>query len=115
MSYCSLDPVSTAVMTALNVAALTTLATGGVYVDVPQGAAYPHVRVELNEAQPWGGMGTRPGHGALPEIDLRVSVFSSYAGMKEAHGIMAKVIELLAGAIPKKEIIVPGRLVNFVL
>jgi leucyl-tRNA synthetase len=26
-----------------------------------------------------------------------------------------KVIELLAGATPKKEVIVPGRLVNFVL
>ncbi len=46
---------------------------------------------------------------------LMVTVGMSQDELKAAAMADAKVQELLAGATPKKEIIVPGRLVNFVL
>lgn len=95
MSYCSLGAVSTAIYTALNVSGLTSLATGGVGADMPQTANPPFVLFEVHETQ-GGGLGTRPGVSSLPEVDVRVRVFSASKGPKEAHTIMAKVIELLA-------------------
>jgi leucyl-tRNA synthetase len=46
---------------------------------------------------------------------LMVAVSADQATLKAAALADPKVQELLAGATPKKEIIVPGRLVNFVL
>jgi leucyl-tRNA synthetase len=46
---------------------------------------------------------------------LVVTVGMSQDELKATAMADAKVQELLAGATPKKEIIVPGRLVNFVL
>lgn len=86
----SLAPVSAAVYSALHVAALTTLAPGGVHDDVPQSASFPWVLYEVQERDVRGF-----GGGALPEVDLRVRVFSTYPGKNEAQRIIAKAIELL--------------------
>lgn len=93
-SYSALSPVSAGVYTALNVAALLALATGGVGDDLAQLTGYPSVLYEVTETR-GGGLGTKPGRGTLPEIDLRVHVFSTYQGWSEAQAAMGKVIELL--------------------
>lgn len=89
--YLALSPVSVAVYGLLNVAGLTALATGGVYDDVPQLPTFPFVCydvIETSQHAMGGGVG-------VPEISLRVHVYSTYAGMQQAQGIAAKVIELL--------------------
>jgi hypothetical protein len=93
-SYSALSPVSAGVYTVLNVGALTTLAPGGVGDDVAQGTGFPFVLFEVHE-KALGGFGTKPGLGTLPEIDLRVHVFSTFQGWSEAQAVMGKVIELL--------------------
>lgn len=90
MAYLSLAPVSAAVYGKLNVSALTSLCAG-VYDHIPQGTAYPMVWYEVREPQDVRGFGTS----GLPEVELRVHVFSTYAGSNEAQTIAAKVIELL--------------------
>ena len=95
MPYLALDPVSAAIYTRLNVAALTALAPGGVMDDIAQGSAYPLVFYEVHEVAQIGGLGSQPGVRALPELELRVHVYSQAAGMTEAQTVMAKVIELL--------------------
>ncbi len=94
-SYSALSPVSAAVYTALNVAALTSLAPGGVSDDIAQLTGYPFVLFEVHE-KALGGFGTKPGLGQLPEIDLRVHVFSTFQGYSEAQAVMGQVIALLA-------------------
>jgi len=94
-SYSALSPVSAAVYTALNVASLTALAPGGVGDDIAQGTGYPFVLYEVHETR-GGGLGTKPGQGQLPEIDLIVHVFSQFEGLSEAQSVMAQVIHLLA-------------------
>ena len=91
MAYLALSPVSVGIYTALNVAALTTLAPGGIVDDVAQGTSFPFVWYEVRESRDVRGFGT----GGLPEIELRVHTFSQYEGMKEAQAINQKVIELL--------------------
>lgn len=90
MPSLALSPVSAAVYGALNVSSLTALATGGVYDDVPQGVGFPFVlyRVEEQERRGFGA-------GSLLEVALRVHVFSTYAGLKEAQTIGSQVVELL--------------------
>lgn len=93
-SYSALSPVSVGIYTALNVAALTVLAPGGVGDDIAQSTGYPFVLYEVHETRE-GGFGTKPGTGTLPQIDLRVHVFSQFEGFSEAQAVMGKVIELL--------------------
>ena len=90
MAYLALDPVSAAIYSKLNVAGLTALAPGGISAAFPQGTALPAVWFEVSERD-IRGLGT----GGLPEINLRVHTFSAYKGLKEAHQINQKVIELL--------------------
>ncbi len=94
-SYSALSSVSAGIFAALNVAGLTALAPGGVGDDIGQNTGYPYVLYEVSE-RAMGGLGTKPGVGQLPEIDLRVHVFSQYEGMKEAQAVMDKVMQLLA-------------------
>ncbi len=96
-SYSALAPVSAGVYAALNVVALTNLALGGVGDDIAQKTGYPFVLFEVHE-RAVGGLGTKPGVKQLPEIDLRVHVFSQYQGGKEAEGIIDKILQLLADA-----------------
>src|SRR5262245_45960379 len=93
--YLSLSPVSAGIYAALNVAALTDLAPGGVRDDVPENVVFPFVLFEVSEDAQLGGLGTKPGSGRLPEVRIRLIVYSQYAGMKEAQTVMAKAIELL--------------------
>jgi hypothetical protein len=90
-AYSALSPVSAAVYGALNVAALTAIAPGGVHDDVAQSTGFPFVLYEVSETP-------RPAFGAgfQPRIDLTVHVYSQYAGMAEAQGVLAKVVELLS-------------------
>jgi hypothetical protein len=92
----ALGPVSEAIASALDVPSVTDLATGGVWSDVPQGASYPAIVFELSERQQLGGLGTKPGDGRLPEIGIRLHVYSQYAGWDEAHRILSAAIAALA-------------------
>ena len=98
-SYSALSPVSAAVYTVLNVAALTAIAPGSVGDDIAQGTGYPFVLYEVHE-RAIGGFGTKPGLGQLPEIDLRVHVFSQFQGFSNAQAVMSQVIALLTAAAP---------------
>ena len=91
MPSLSLDPVSAGIYTLLNVAALTSLASGGISDDTAQQTAFPFVWYEVAEPADLRGFGT----GGLPEIDLRVHVFSTYEGMQQAQVIGEQVIALL--------------------
>lgn len=95
MSYSALSPVSAGVLSALNVASVTSLATGGVNDDLPQRTAFPCVLFEVHETA-LGGFGTKPGTKQLPQIDLMVHVFSQFQGMSEAQAVMDAVIGALA-------------------
>jgi hypothetical protein len=93
----SLSPVSQAIYAALNVASLLALAPGGANDVLPQNTPYPCVLFEVDEAQQFGGFGTYAGTvGRLPEVALRVHVFTQAGSMKSAQAVMAKVLELLA-------------------
>ena len=89
----ALSPATAAVYGALNVAAMTALAPGGVHDDVPQPAVFPFVLLELRERD-LRGLGT----GSLPEVEISVHAFSTSEGMKDAQAIAAKAVELLKDA-----------------
>ena len=95
-SYSALSPVSVAIFTALNVAAVTDLAPGGVWDVLPQNTSYPSVLFEVSEPRQLGGFGTKPGAGQLPEIDLRVHVFSQQQNLSQAQTLIETVLQLLA-------------------
>jgi hypothetical protein len=88
----SLSHVAAAVYSTLNVAALQALVGGRIYDDIPQNPAFPCVWIEMfGENDRQRGFGG----GALSELDVRVHVFSTATGSKEAQGIMAAVVGLL--------------------
>lgn len=94
-TYSALSKVSDGIYAALNVAAVTSLATGGIGDDIAQDAGYPFVLYEVHET-PQHHMGSQPGRaGQMPLIDLRVHVFSQYEGMTQAHAVMDAVIGAL--------------------
>jgi len=93
-SYSSLDAVSSAVYSTLNVASLLALAPGGVGDAIEQTTGFPCVLYVAQEKSV-GGLGTRPGTGRTMQVDLRVHVFSNYQGLYEAQQVMSKVVELL--------------------
>lgn len=90
MSLLALSPVSAAVYGVLNVASVTALAVGGVHDDVPQRPTYPFVWYEVQERD-LRGFGT----GELPEVTLRVHVFSQYAGLKQAQAVLRACVAVL--------------------
>jgi hypothetical protein len=90
VAYLSLDPVSAAVYSTLNVAALTALAPGGVTDYPKQGTTFPFVWYEVREEE-----GRGFGMGGFPEVTLRVHAFSTYEGLKEAQSVIQKAIQLL--------------------
>lgn len=94
-AYLATGPVSVAVYTALNVAAMTALASGGIHEDVPPHTSFPFVLYEVNEERDLSGLGTIPGDDRVTELQLRLHVFSQYPGFLEADAILAKAIELL--------------------
>ena len=100
-SYLSLAPVSAAVFTTLNVAALTgLLATqaGGqssIADFVFQGMAFPYLFFEVHETRQLGWMGTKPGVKSLPEVDLRLHAFWTTPGKVDGQTILAEALALL--------------------
>lgn len=95
-SYSALSPVSAAIYATLNVPALTDLVPGGVGDVIAQGTPYPLVLFEVSEPRQLGGFGTKPGSGQLPEMDVRLHVFSQAQNLSEAQGILDVAIGLLA-------------------
>jgi hypothetical protein len=93
MANLSLSAVSVGVFTALNVAGLTALVSTRIYDDIPRNPTYPLVMYSVDETEA-RGLGTAQ----LPELDLRVSVFSTSATGAEAQAIVAKVKDLLKDA-----------------
>jgi hypothetical protein len=94
MAVLSLGPVSAAVYGVLSGDSTLSTAVGGrIYDDVRQGATCPYLWYEVREREArWFG------DGALPEVELRVHVFSAYRGAKEAQDILARAIALLKDA-----------------
>lgn len=92
----SLGPVSTGIYGALNVPAVTSLATGGVFDDLPEQPTFPCVLYVVSEKQQYGGLGTKPGHGNLPEVAVRVHVFTQGISFQAAQAVMDQVILALA-------------------
>ena len=90
MADLALSPVAVALYGVLNVGSLTTLATGGVYDDIPQSVTFPFVLVEVQERDVRGF-----GLGGLPECTVRLRVYSTYQGWKEAQSILSQAITLL--------------------
>lgn len=93
MANLSLSAVSVGVFAALNVAGLTSLVSTRIYDDIPRSPTYPLVLYSLDETEA-RGLGTAE----MPEMDLRVSVFSNSATGAEAQAIIAKVKDLLKDA-----------------
>lgn len=84
--------VQDAVYDALNVAAMTALATGGVHTDVPQDTAFPYVWLT------WGDPAEEPmdTFGRLGVIShLEVQAVSDYEGDDQVLDMLNKVAELL--------------------
>jgi hypothetical protein len=94
-SYSPLSPVSAMVYTTLNVAALTDLAPGGVDSVVPQGNVRPYLFFEVSKTKDLGGFGTWPGHGDVPELDIRLHGISDQTNVSECQALVAKAVELL--------------------
>jgi hypothetical protein len=96
--YSALPAVAEAVFGTLQDATLASLATGGIFTDVPPNPAFPLVLFEIAE-RPIGGFGTAPGPNQLSEVTLTVHVYSEYGGYLSAETIMDRVIELLRSPI----------------
>jgi len=90
MTHLALDPVSVAVYNALFVESLKILATGGISDDPGKNTTFPFIWYEVSERDV-RGLGT----GGLPEVTLKVHVFSQKPGMTEAQTIMRQVVALL--------------------
>lgn len=84
--------VQDAAFDALNVAALTALATAGVYTNVPQGSGFPVAWLTFGDPmeEPLDTFGRA---GAV--VHLEVHAFSDYAGDDECIDILSKAVELL--------------------
>lgn len=90
MANLSLSAVAVGVYTALNVAGLTALVSTRIYDDLPRNPTYPCVAFSVDKVEA-RGMGTTE----LPEVTIRVSVFSQSETGAEAQAIVAKVEDLL--------------------
>jgi hypothetical protein len=91
-----LQPLSEAIYGVLQSTALLALLSsdpaGGVQTDIPENPVFPFLWVELIETRQRGGFGTKPGTKTLPEIEVRLHVYSQFAGDAEAHGILSQAI-----------------------
>ncbi len=91
-----LTAVGDAVYALFQDAALTALVPGGVQSDVPESPSYPFLWIELLHNANYGGLGTRPGQGSVPGINLRLHVFQGqYGTARDAQAVTARAVELL--------------------
>jgi len=95
MPKSALEPASEAVYTLLNVTAMTNLATGGVYQDVPQDTAFPYLAFEVRETDTNGTLGQ-----IFYQVGVDVHVWSQYEGNQEADRIVSKAVELMTYQTP---------------
>ena len=102
MAYSSLDPLSDGIFAKLNVVALK-----GAYPSVgagcnsvgdfvPQPLTFPFLLYSMKEKD-ISGLGSGP---SVKQIELRLHVFSTFQGMKEAKRIMTAAIGLLQFVSP---------------
>lgn len=104
MACLSLDPVSAALYSTLNVTSLQALAPGGIgdhigqRVPAADGSFATFVLFEVAEDAQLGGFGTKPGQGALPQVSLRVHVFFAGSSLVPGQQAMAEVIRLLSAS-----------------
>lgn len=97
MTYVTpLQPLSEAIFGVLQDATLLALLPGGVQTDIPENPSFPLLWVELIESAQRGGFGTKPGTHTLPEIEIRLHLYSQFEGMSEAHGILSQAIAVLS-------------------
>lgn len=84
--------VLAAVYAALHVNGYTTLSTGGVFNDVPQGTAFPFTWIAKGEPpeEPYDTFGKI---GAICRVD--VHIYSQYAGDSESEAMVEKATQLL--------------------
>src|ERR1700752_3658503 len=85
MTYQALDAVSAAVYTALNVPAVTALATGGVSDDPSQGTVFPFIWFEVRMSNV-GGLGS----GELREVEVVVYSFTKGNGLRPTQQLDAQ-------------------------
>ncbi|HUU84185.1 MAG TPA: hypothetical protein VM243_11845 [Phycisphaerae bacterium] len=97
-SYCPLASVGDAVVQALaQDATLAALAPGGVATDVDESPTFPFVLVEVLHAGDLGGFGTKPGLGAVPDMELRLHVFQGEHGtLRNAQIVIARAVAVMA-------------------
>jgi Protein of unknown function (DUF3168) len=75
---------------------LTALLPGGVYADVPADPQFPYLWIEVLQDDDVGGLGTEPGRGSMPVMDLRLHVFQSdYGTQRDAAIALEAAIRLL--------------------
>ncbi len=101
MAY--LDPIiaaSDALVAVLQDPSFVALCPGGVWDDVPENPTYPFLAFEVHHQVGLGGFGTRPGHGTVPQLRVRLHGYSQYTGFREINLLLAKAIELLCDAPP---------------
>ena len=95
MARSALEDVSEATYTALNVSAMTALATGGVYEDPPQGVNFPFVWFTVREDDTDGTFSQ-----VFKNCRIAVHGFSQYQGSQEVQTIMNKAVDLLRHTTP---------------
>lgn len=83
-------PLQQAIFGALNVSAITSTLSCGVYDDVPQSATYPYIALGEETVIDFS---TKDTHGN--EITINIHVWSQYKGSKETKQIMDKIHDLL--------------------
>lgn len=92
-------PVTQAMVTRLDTASVKTIATGGVFNDVPEGTARPYVLVMNASEQPWNTMGAWGS-----ELMQEVHAYSDYEG----DLVTAQILEEVVRALDHRLFPVPG-------
>jgi hypothetical protein len=91
MAYSAASPVAEALYAVFQDAALQAALPGGMHDDVPGDPTYPFGWYEIPTENDVRGFGT----GGLPEVEVRVHIFSHFGGLAEAQAANRLVIGLL--------------------
>ena len=95
MPRSALEPAAEAIYGLLNVSAMTTLATGGVYQDVPQDTSFPYLAFEVRENDTNGTFGQ-----IFYSMGVDIHCYSQYEGNQQADTIINKAVQLLTYQTP---------------
>jgi len=107
-AYTPVSAVSQGLVSVLQDSTFQTLCPGGVWDSVPQAPTYPFVLYAITEQAQFGGFGTKPGVGALPEVEIRLHAFSQFGGLTECQSVIARAIALVTGTGALQAAGVPG-------